>query len=299
MAVVEMADPSSAANAWRNLVYKKLGGSVLYLEKAPVGLWNGNAAPSEPQLPIASSSVDDIPSEEGSTLFIKNLSFSTTSDTLKDTFSHLPGFVFARVQTKPDPKVAGRTLSMGFGFVGFRTAAAAVGAKRARDGLLLEGHQLEIRFAQRGKDVSKGTAARSTSATSTSTKLLVKNVPFEVTRKEIRELFRYVEWKWLGGAAWNAMLTPELLRQQRLRPAQIGPPPSQVRPEDPRIRLPRLCLAPRCRGGVCGIGAHPSPRPPSRLAVGGGGRGRLGTAALAYWLLRVHDWRENAQVCYG
>lgn len=203
MAIVEMGDASSASDAWRNLVYKKLGGSVLYLEKAAAGVWNGTATPQAP--PPTSSSVAPVGAsgsavsstesvgEEGSTLFVKNLAFATTSETLKATFAALPDLLFARVQTKPDPKEAGKTLSMGFGFVGFRTPAAAAAALKARDKFSLDGHQLDIRFAQRGKEATTtGTPSRAAKSTSTSTKLIVKNVPFEVTRKEIRELFRCV-----------------------------------------------------------------------------------------------------------
>nr|CRX79187.1 hypothetical protein ls5931a1_00023 [Leucosporidium scottii] len=196
MAIVEMGDPSAASDAWRNLVYKKLGGSVLYLEKAAAGVWNGtSASPAPPPSATvsAASTAEDASAgsaEEGSTLFVKNLSFATTSETLKAAFASLPDFLFARVQTKPNPKEAGRTLSMGFGFVGFRTAAAAAAALKAKDKFFLEGHQLEIKFAQRGKESSTpASTSRSTKSTSTSTKLIVKNVPFEVTRKEIRELF--------------------------------------------------------------------------------------------------------------
>lgn len=200
MAIVEMANASDASDAWRGLVYKKLGSSVLYLEKAPAGVWNGTVErPVQPVpvgLPRASASTSTLAEEsktsvEGATLFVKNLSFNTTTEALQAAFAHLPEFVFARVQTKPDPKNSARTLSMGFGFVGFRSASSATAAREARDGFLLDGHQLEVRFAQRGKDVSQAADPRRlSSSSSTTTKLLVKNVPFEVTRKEIRELFR-------------------------------------------------------------------------------------------------------------
>lgn len=85
---------------------------------------------------------------------------------------------------------------MGFGFVGFRTVGAAQNAMRSRQGFQLEGHQLEIKFAQRGKDEKEGGKESKgqgvVKKVGNSTKLLVKNVPFEVTRKEIRELFKSV-----------------------------------------------------------------------------------------------------------
>lgn len=202
IAIIEMDDEPAAKEAWRGCAYKKLGGSVLYLEKAPRGVFNGEPAasrspdtPATPSLVAADPTAGSGPMEAGSTLFIKNLSFASTTASLTAAFSHLPAFVFARVQTKTDPKRPGQTLSMGFGFAGFRTVGAAQNAMRSRQGFALEGHQLEIKFAQRGKEDrgSEGSAGQLKGAqVNTSTKLLVKNVPFEVTRKEIRELFGYV-----------------------------------------------------------------------------------------------------------
>ncbi|SDA05349.1 BZ3501_MvSof-1269-A2-R1_Chr12-1g03333 [Microbotryum saponariae] len=209
MAIVEMGDASSASAAWRQLAYKKLGSSVLYLEKAPAEIWAvvssdglGEGAPKFPpnSKPVAPSAKPNAPvfktndvakaAEAGSTLFVKNLAFATTTEAFRSSFEHLQDFLFARVQTKPDPITPGRSLSMGFGFVGFRTPSAAQHAKAVRDGLLLDGHQLEIRIAHRGGDGESSTPDSGVpSGSGNSTKLLVKNLPFEISRKEIRELF--------------------------------------------------------------------------------------------------------------
>lgn len=212
IAIVEMSDSVSASNAWRGLVYKKVGGSVLYLEKAPAGLFSGPPPPRPTALPIASTSSLPTPvaptptpttideSEAGSTLFIKNLPFSCTSALLSTTFSSFPSFLFARVQTKPNPGFPGQTQSMGFGFVGFRTISAATEAKAARENYVMEGHKLEIKFAMRGKEKEGGKKeGERTVKEGTTTKIIVKNVPFEITRKEIRELFRYVLILLIGG----------------------------------------------------------------------------------------------------
>ncbi|BGP19915.1 Multiple RNA-binding domain-containing protein 1 [Rhodosporidiobolus nylandii] len=203
IAIVEMADADATSAAWRGLVYKQFGGSVLYLEKAPASIWAGagpkpDTSATASTLPVvrpATSGADASSSETaapGATLFVKNLNFETTQPRLKSAFDSLPDFVFARVQTKPDPKNPGRTLSMGFGFVGFRTPAAAAAAKDARQGYTLDGHALDVRFAQRNADKpgdgeeKKGAKG---GAKDTTTKLLVKNVPFEATRAELRQLF--------------------------------------------------------------------------------------------------------------
>ncbi|GAA5999653.1 hypothetical protein JCM5350_002548 [Sporobolomyces pararoseus] len=223
IAIVDFPDKKMAQDCWRGLLYKNFGGNVLYLEKAPLGIWeNSNSSSTRTNdssttiKPVqststssstttttttnnqeeASSSTTPSAGEVGATLFIKNLNFITTTQRLQQTFSYLPGFSFARVQTKPDPHTPGKTLSMGYGFIGFKTL------QDARNGLksietngnlkVLDGHELEIKFAQRGtisttnnsKSKSKGG-----SVSETTTKMLVKNVPFEATRKELRQLF--------------------------------------------------------------------------------------------------------------
>ncbi|GAA5943082.1 RNA-binding ribosome biosynthesis protein MRD1 [Sporobolomyces koalae] len=199
IAIVEMPDAQSAATAWRGLLYKQFGGSVLYLEKAPGSIWSSeNTRPSDittAAIPVGSqagrraaaeSSIPETP--PGATLFIKNLNFVTTSARLQQTFGHLDDLTFARVQTKPDPHQTGKSLSMGYGFVGFRTVEAATRAKAILASQVLDGHQLDVRFAQRGAtQETKGSTKKTRDETTT--KMLVKNVPFEATRKELRELF--------------------------------------------------------------------------------------------------------------
>lgn len=214
IAIVEMADKDSAQKAWRALVYKQFGGSVLYLEKAPAAIWSGGAAKADKNnkddaavLPVvAANSVrkgtattsagSESDAAPGATLFLKNLNFATTTPRLRAAFDHLDGFVFARVQTKPDPNRPGETLSMGFGFAGFKTPAQAQRAKEAQAGMVLDGHEIEINFAKRDTDKVGGRGGGNARTTTTaaagkesSTKLLVKNVPFEATRNDLRQLF--------------------------------------------------------------------------------------------------------------
>lgn len=216
-----MPDEESGKDAFRGLAYKKLGASVLYLEKAPRSIWNGvravdkklglgNRAVGSANQSVSGSSFAGTSSttptvatktdatapatadESGATLFVKNLSFNTTTPTLSNAFAHMRAFSFARVQTKPDPKRPGQTLSMGFGFVGFKTVEAAKSALNIRQGFNLEGHSLEIKFAMRGNAETDDKESKTVSKKGKGAKIIVKNVPFETTRKEIRELFRYV-----------------------------------------------------------------------------------------------------------
>ncbi|KAF8127694.1 hypothetical protein EV363DRAFT_1344398 [Boletus edulis] len=208
MAVVEFEHAVDANKAFRAVAYRRLGNSVIYLEKGPLGMFQEASEDTEqPTATITSgpapvtiaeqdmSDEEDISLSAGSTLFVKNLSFSTTTERLKQVFRNLPDFAFARIQTKPDPKrsaISGAEaprLSMGYGFVGFKTVEGAKRALKGMQGFTLDGHTLHVKFAGRGteEDASKDKET----AKSRTTKMIVKNVPFEATRKDIRELFGY------------------------------------------------------------------------------------------------------------
>lgn len=207
--VVEFDNAMDAGRAFRALAYRRLGNAVLYLEKGPVGMFKDPEAKSTPaskeaeeraklaeKIAEAAEKARDEPAPEdeaGSTLFLKNLAWATTTDRLSSVLSTLPGFSFARVQTKPDPKRPGERLSMGYGFVGFKTKKDAQSALGGLSGFEVDGHALDARFAQRGaEDVerdSKNSAKDEMGGKGKSTKLLVKNLPFEATKKDVRALF--------------------------------------------------------------------------------------------------------------
>lgn len=197
IAVVEYTLPQDARNAFKKLAYKRMGNSVLYLEKAPDGIWTkeqasaevvaGGPKPVEVKDSNARGDTNDDGEEAASTLFIKNLSFSSTESKLASIFSSLSGYRYARIQTKPDPKKPSNRLSMGYGFVGFDNEDHAKHALSTMQNYVLDGHSLQVKFAQRGKESDSKNAA-SMGQTKT-TKMIVKNVPFEATKKDVRELF--------------------------------------------------------------------------------------------------------------
>jgi multiple RNA-binding domain-containing protein 1 len=205
MAVVEFLHADEASKAFRAVAYRRLGNSVIYLEKGPLGMFqdesideSGPASISTAFKPVTISEqqenvFDENTTAPGSTLFIKNLSFSTSTERLTQVFRHLASFSFARVQTKPDHKRSGPDaprLSMGYGFVGFKTVDGAKKALKSMQGHVLDGHALHVKFANRGaeEEDSKDQAVTK----SRTTKMIVKNVPFEATKKDIRELFKCV-----------------------------------------------------------------------------------------------------------
>ncbi|KAF4586102.1 Multiple RNA-binding domain-containing protein 1 [Pleurotus pulmonarius] len=206
MAVVDFEHPDEAQKAFRAIAYRRLGNSIIYLEKGPQGMFLptseikavGVVHPSSsPAIRIPEqeqeTSQEDAPSlAAGTTLFVKNLAFSTTSERLAQVFRHLPSFSFARVQTKADPKKPGKDaprLSMGYGFVGFKDVEGAQKGLKSMQGYVLDGHALHVKFAGRGQEEVEDSAKGGSASKGTTTKIIVKNVPFEATKKDVRALF--------------------------------------------------------------------------------------------------------------
>lgn len=203
IAIVEFENEAQCRAAFGTLAYKKLKSSVLFLEKAPRGVFDvkpltEEATRSDSSVTKASAAdlksaadatVADAPGS--ATLFVRNLNFSTTTATLTSTFESLTGFLAARVKTKTDPKKPGQVLSMGFGFVEFRTAKDAQSALRIMDGHVLESHKLQVRASHKGADAAEAQRRhdQQKKADSAKTKIIIKNLPFEASKKDVRALF--------------------------------------------------------------------------------------------------------------
>ncbi|RAH79566.1 pre-rRNA processing protein Mrd1 [Aspergillus japonicus CBS 114.51] len=203
IAIVEFSRPDEAQKAFKGLAYRKLGDSILFLEKAPKDLFDPNVVPQKPSTEIKAvsqgfSTADTFAADEAvddnlptTTLFVKNLNFSTTNQSFVDLFRPLDGFITARIKTKPDPKRPGQTLSMGFGFVEFRTKAQAQAALGAMNGYKLDQHELVVRVSHRGMDAAEERRREDTAkkVAARRTKIIIKNLPFQATKKDIRSLF--------------------------------------------------------------------------------------------------------------
>lgn len=222
IAILQYRDQTSARSAFQNLSYKKFKDGILYLEKGPKNCFK-ELEPSKKEIAelddlvkqaaqnveknsiitIDEDKVDvekmlvDAKSEDAddneeefsgptTSIFVKNLNFSTTSETLKQHFSPIEGFLLAQVKTKPDPKNKNRTLSMGFGFVEFKTKQQAEIAISTLDGSVIEGHKIQLKISHRQNTVNN---AKVKSNKKVSSKIIVKNLPFEAARKDIYELF--------------------------------------------------------------------------------------------------------------
>ncbi|ROT42270.1 RNA-binding domain-containing protein [Sodiomyces alkalinus F11] len=208
IAIVQYAQPAQGRAAFKKLAYRRIKDSVLFLEKGPIDLFKNDHVPQvnqpedKQQQPsgIQKLSVtellerggdDEEEEAESHSVFVGNLNFSTRSGGLVEKFGGLEGFVSAQVKTKTDPKRPGQVLSMGFGFVEFRTKEQAQAAVKAMNGFVLDGHALAVKASHRGRDAAE--ERRREDATKKKagqrTKIIIKNLPFEATKKDIRSLF--------------------------------------------------------------------------------------------------------------
>ncbi|XP_012324437.2 probable RNA-binding protein 19 [Aotus nancymaae] len=226
-AIVEFLEPLEARKAFRHLAYSKFHHVPLYLEWAPVGVFSSAApqkkepqdAPPEPtekdqaepetvsngetpedENPVeeeadnSSAKMEEEEEEEeeeslpGCTLFIKNLNFDTTEEKLKEVFSKVGTVKSCSISKKKNK--AGALLSMGFGFVEYRKPEQAQKALKQLQGHIMDGHKLEVRISERAtKPAVTSARKKQVPRKQTTSKILVRNIPFQAHSREIRELF--------------------------------------------------------------------------------------------------------------
>lgn len=205
IAIVQFVQPAHAKAAFARLAYRRIENSVLFLERAPKNLFSSDptltpAAAKDDRRPTGVQKVsvtellerdDEKDRLETSSLFVKNLDFKTTTEQLAETFRPLDGFVSARVKSKVDPKKPGQMLSMGFGFVEFRSKEQAQAALKVMDGYVLDGHVLSVKASHKGLDAAEERRREDVAkkAAGQRTKIVVKNLPFEASKKDVRALF--------------------------------------------------------------------------------------------------------------
>ncbi|KAI0178556.1 RNA-binding domain-containing protein [Hypoxylon sp. FL1284] len=202
IAIVQFAQAPQAKAAFAKLAYRRFKDSILFLEKAPKNLLAGSeqhdeAAPgSEGPGGVQKLSVSELleqgndESVETSSLFVKNLHWDTNTEELANEFKHLEGFRSAQVKMKKDPKKPGQLLSMGFGFVSFSDKATAAAASKVMDGHVLRSHKLQVRGSHRGRDAAEERRQEDNAkkAANQRTKIVIKNIPFQTNKKDIRTL---------------------------------------------------------------------------------------------------------------
>ena len=207
VAVVQFSDPKQAEFAFGKIAFKRYKHVPMMLEWAPIDVFTGakEVKPGDKPTNDEDEAEVDQPDEKDesedeeeestvASLFVKNLSFNTTDAKFAKQFEKLPGFRKAVIMKKK--QASGDSLSMGYGFVEFKTQQQALAALKKRQGMSLDGHVLSLQQSQRQattkKQESTKKSSKSTKAGSkklTSPKLAIRNVPFEVNKRELTQLF--------------------------------------------------------------------------------------------------------------
>uniref|UniRef100_A0AC35TXY5 RNA-binding protein 19 n=1 Tax=Rhabditophanes sp. KR3021 TaxID=114890 RepID=A0AC35TXY5_9BILA len=149
-------------------------------------------AQSEEESEMEVDQKDDTPEfEENARVFVKNLNFETRDKIFGKAFSKKYNIHSAIVSRKIDPKTQQYTLSMGFGFVQFFTHADAMDCIKTCQGIMIDGHSVDLKMSQKAAETGEKTRKSvETGEQGECCKLMVRNIAFPASIKEIRDLFQ-------------------------------------------------------------------------------------------------------------
>lgn len=205
LALVIFLEPAEARAAFRGLAYKRYKDAPLYLEWAPSNILSQDLASnddSKSDMVVGEHEAKKVQLEqqvegylqaeidpdrvESRSLFVKNLNFKTSDESLRKHISEKmrEGKVLS-VRIKKHLK-NGKNVSMGFGFLEFDSVDTAANVCRDLQGTVLDGHALILQLCHAKKDEKVLSKAENDQS---STKLIVRNVPFEATEKDLKQLF--------------------------------------------------------------------------------------------------------------
>ncbi|CAM9512245.1 unnamed protein product, partial [Heterosigma akashiwo] len=200
VALVEFVEATEARKAFKSLAYKRFQHVPLYLEWAPIKVSghlvqqnakeagkidSSNRSSSDNVKDVAESMLPKEDEGEASTLYVKNLNFNTTEENLKKAFQGR--FADFRAVSIPRKKKGNKILSMGYGFVEFASKTGMETAMKEMQNYKLEGHALQLKPSSAKK--SSGHPENAPKSDEQSTKIMVRNLAFQATAKEVRALF--------------------------------------------------------------------------------------------------------------
>ncbi|CAB3220704.1 unnamed protein product [Arctia plantaginis] len=215
-ALVDFIEPFEAKKAFTRLAYSQFKSAPLYLEWAPENVFLKSAPKIEMLQNVENDitkseedstetkanvsqkpeeSTDDVKDSEepenDTTLFVKNLNFKTTEQSLRAHFSEAGKVYSVSIAKKKDPKNPGQLLSMGYGFVQYFRKEYTNKALKLLQCSTLDGKTLELKRSERGNTNEVRTSKKANKNTvQNGSKILVRNVPFQANSKELREIFR-------------------------------------------------------------------------------------------------------------
>lgn len=226
--LVKFEDPSEARKAFKKLAYSKFKHLPLYLEWAPENTFKDEDKVKEEQdevpekVEISTIDVskekpeekkeepktvetkaeqaknkvvveeDDDPPEPNTTLFMKNLHFDTVESKIEKAFKHLGLIHLIQLPTKRNPDNPKQPLRLGYGFIQFKQTAAAEKALKTMQFSEIDNKQIELQRSDRTLQTTAETERKQQKKKEMtgSTKIMVKNIPFQANLSEIRDLFK-------------------------------------------------------------------------------------------------------------
>lgn len=213
--LIQFNDPSEARKAFKKLAYTKFKYLPLFLEWAPENVIkdsktghdedvkNQDLKEDEPSTAPKSESQaeqiienieeeDDTPPEQNTTIFIKNISFETDEMALRKAFKHLGEIHTIQIARRPNSEKSKLPLSLGYGFIQFKQASSAEKALKTMQFSEIDDQRIELKRSDRTlqAQVQAERKVMTKKSQKFSTKIIVKNVPFQAKSSEIRDIFK-------------------------------------------------------------------------------------------------------------
>lgn len=209
--LVKFEDPSEARKAFKKLAYSRFKHLPLYLEWAPdnvIKIEDPKAEkkgeeekveekqrqdePPADNLQEDDDEEDETPPEPNTTLFIKNLNFETEEARVRDAFKHLGPIHTIQIAKKRNPDDSSKQIALGYGFIQFKKSATAEKALKQMQFSVIDDKRIELKRSDRTLQVQGHAERKQKSKTKQkgSTKIMVKNIPFQAKATEIRDIFK-------------------------------------------------------------------------------------------------------------
>jgi len=207
LAIVEFTSKSFAKAALKNLAYHKVNFvNPIYLEYAPKGFVRQNASEDTAGVSAGVEAKEEVQERQKRQIFVKNLNFDTREEQLRSVFQEANTGGQVKAVTIIRKSETGQ--SRGYGFVELSSQSAAEKAVKQLQNFLLDDHAIKLSLStkaitesedkqKKDKVLKKRKASEAVNEEAElenedvqSEKLLVKNLAFECTPEEVRELFQ-------------------------------------------------------------------------------------------------------------
>lgn len=196
---MEYLEPNEAKIAFQKCAYSKFKSVPLYLEWAPADIFTEAFTPGmkkpvkeEQPVKILESTLQDPLNDPDAmpvaTVFVKNLNFETKESGLFNHFSVVNGLRSTRIPTKKAKN--GTALSLGYGFLEFDSKDSALNCLKTMQNSKLDNHVLELKFSNSVVKSTTVSAKKTATPTGKTSKLIIRNIPFEASKSEIKSLFK-------------------------------------------------------------------------------------------------------------